>query len=77
MTFDVRWSQERARVNMYMHFHHRTVREATILLIAPLYAGFKSGKDCFAEVTGMRELRRGEQMERADTVKITPNPAGV
>jgi len=47
-----RWSdlwptdaQERARVNMYLHYHHRNVREASALLIAPLFTGAKSAPD--------------------------------
>ena len=30
-------------MNMYLHFHHRAVREASVLLIAPLFTGAKSG----------------------------------
>ena len=44
-----RWSdlwpthaQERARVNMYLHFHHRTIREASVLFLAPLFNGSKN-----------------------------------
>jgi glutathione S-transferase len=37
--------RERARVNMYLHYHHRNVRDASVLLVAPLYTGTNSTPD--------------------------------
>jgi glutathione S-transferase len=61
--------KERARISMYMHYHHRSIRDASILLIAPLF----NVKAYVPETEDVRRRHLEEALRTLDTHYLSNN----
>ena len=62
--------KERARISMYMHYHHRSIRDASILLIAPLF----KVKSYVPETEDVRRRHLEEALRTLDNHYLSNSP---